>query len=400
MPVDVARVDEIAAAVASVYREGETALARTVRDRLATGLERSDWQASRLAAIGGLRRAAGAIVTALTWTGNREVRAAVAAGYRAGSHDAVTELAGHLSPGTPTPPRPTTAAARRSANAVQALADATVRELSPLHAAILPQLEDTYRRAVAGAAARRLTGATTTREAAQAAYAALVRAGITGYTDSAGRRWRLHTYVDMAVRTAVHRAAVHGLVDEFVAGGMRLVSIDDRPAECARCRPYEHRVLALWGATGRQQVSHARGEGTVTVDVLCTLDEAMAAGLMHPHCGHTPRAYLPGVSMLIKQGRTADPAGERARDRQRAIERTIRHWRELEVGALTEAARRAAASKVYAWDAEMVDHITTHGLTRKRYREQIGAGMVPPPGRVDDTAALLGVPTQPTLYDL
>jgi hypothetical protein len=98
------------------------------------------------------------------------------------------------------------------------------------------------------------------------------------------------------------------------------------------------------------------------------------------------------VSLLIKQGRSADPAGERARERQREIERALRHWREMEAGAITTRARAQAAAKVADWDATMADHIDTHKLTRAHYREQIGAGHIPPPGQVDNLAARLGIP--------
>lgn len=399
MPVDVERVNALAAAVARIYREGETALLRVVTDRLAVGLDRSDWQVSRLAALNALRRAAGTVVTALAYSGNTAVYRAVAAGYRAGSHDAVSELAALLSPSSPRPAPLTGTAAQRSALAVQALAEAVVGELRPLYAAILPQAETTYRRAIAGAAARRTTGATSTREAAQAAYAALVDRGITGYTDTAGRRWRLHSYVEMATRTAVQRAAVHGLVDGFVAAGLRFVSVDDQPGECALCRPYEHQVLALDGHAnaGEQLADHHRDGPPVTVHPVATLGQAMAAGLFHPHCRHTIRAYLPGVSMLIKQGRTADPAGEAARSRQRALERTIRRHRELAAAALTDDARKQATARAEMWTRVLEQHVAEHRLTRLRYRETIGAGIIPPPERVDDHATLLGIPDQPTL---
>jgi hypothetical protein len=392
VPVDIGRVDAIAAAVAGVYRQGETALLRDITDRLSVGLDRTDWHARRLERITALRRAAGVIAGTLTERGSAEVRAAVAAGLRAGRHDAVRELTDLLAGDGPLPSRTGGPADRRAANAVHALADATVRELHPLHAAILPQSETAYRRAIANAAARRITGATNLREAAQGAWAELTARGITGYDDRAGRRWRLHTYVEMATRAAVNRAAVHGLVDEYTAAGVRLVSVDDQPGECWRCRPYEHRVLALWGATGRQYVQHHRGGALVPVDVVATLDEAAAAGLFHPGCRHIIRAYLPGVSILLRTGRTADPAGEAARDRQRAIERALRHWREMETAALTATARRAAHARIRSWDAEMVAHLAEHGLTRKRYREQIGAGHIPPAGVVDRAARRLAVP--------
>lgn len=378
MPVDVERIGEIASTVAGIYREGETALLREITSRLAAGLDATDWQQTRLAQIDRLRRAATYIATSLAAEGTQQTRAAVAAGYRSGRHDAVRELSAAHGVDGPLPDPATRAAARRATNAVQALAEDAVIRLRPAHQAIVPRAEWMYRQAILRAAARRLTGAQTWREAAQDAWAELAGKGVTCFVDVRGRQWRLHTYVEMAVRTAVMRAAVAGLVDEFRASGVRLVSVDDRPGECERCRPYEHRVLALWGPPGRQRVPHARDGGAgVDVDVVATLDQAMLAGLFHPGCRHTIRAYLPGVSMLIKQGRTADPAGAAARDRQRQIERALRYWREMQLAALTDRGGRMAAARVRAWDAEMARHIAATGLRRIRYREQIGAGVAP-----------------------
>lgn len=394
MPVDHERVDKIAAAVADVYRQGETAVLRDLTGRLARDLDATDWQRRKLAEITPLRAAARAIATRVRATGAHEARDAVAAGYRAGRHDAVRELAAAHSPVNPAPAAAGGAAARRRGNAVQALADAAVREQRPVAAAILPQAESAYRRAITNAAARKTSGATTMREAAQGAWSELVTRGVTGVTDRSGRRWRLHTFVEMATRTAVARAAEVGLVDEFQAAGVALVSVDDLPGECAMCRPYEHRVLALdpAGPTGRVRVPHARNpDELVDVDVAATLAEARAAGYGHPNCRHTLRAYHPGVSLLIKQGRTADPAGDDARQRQRYIERQLRRWREAELAAITTTARADAAARVAAWDAEMGAHITSTKLTRLAYREQIGAGFIPPHGAAAAAAKAAGV---------
>ncbi len=386
MPVDVARVDRITAEVAAIYREGETALLLATRDRLDRGLELTDWQARKLAELGLYRAAAGQIAARIAGVGLHESRRAVAAGYRAGRADAVAELSGHQIP------RPYGGTAERAANAVQALADARVRELRPVHAAILPQAESLYRRAIARAGGRRLTGAEDMREAAQGAWAELVAQGVTGFVDRSGRSWRLTSYVEMGTRTAVNRAAVVGLVDTYRARGIRLVSVDDQAGECERCRPFEHEVLALDGGPGRRMVPHWRTGQLVPVQVVATLDQAVAAGLMHPNCRHTIRAYLPGVSILLHQGRTADEAGHTARTRQREIERHLRHWREQRAGALTARARERAAERIATWDAAMAAHVAEHKLRRHRYREQIGAGHIPQPGRVTAAARELGIP--------
>jgi hypothetical protein len=386
MPVDLDRLERITAEVAAIYREGETALLLATRERLDRGLDLLDWQQRKLSELGAYRTAAAAIVGRIAGTGLNESRQAVAAGYRAGRADAVAELSGHNIP------RPRGAAAEQAANAVQALADARVRELRPVHAAILPQAESLYRQAIARAAGRRLTGAEDMRTAAQGAWAELVARGVTGFVDRGGREWRLTSYVEMGTRAAVTRAAVVGLVDVYRSQGIRLVSVDDQAGECERCRPFEHEVLALDGGPGRRMVPHHRTGELVPVQVVATLDQARAMGLFHPNCRHTIRAYLPGVSILLKQGRTADEDGHRARTRQREIERALRYWREQRAGALTARARTRADERVATWDAAMAEHVREHKLKRLRYREQIGAGFIPPAGRVTAAARELGIP--------
>lgn len=386
MPVDFERVDRFVAEVASIYREGETALLLATRDRLDQGLDALDWQSRKLNELGAYRNAVGQIVAQIADRGLAESKQAVAAAFRSGRHDAIAELAEHLVP------RPYGQAAEQAANAIQALADARVDELRPVHAAILPQAEGLYRKAISGAASRRLAGVEDMRTAAQGAWADLVAQGVTAFVDRSGREWRLTSYVEMGTRAALSRAAVEGQADVFRARGIRLVSVDDQAGECERCRPFEHQVLALDGGPGRRLVPNPRTGELVAVQVVATLDQARAAGLFHPNCRHTIRAYLPGISILLHQGRSADPAGNDARARQREIERHLRYWREQRAGALTARARDRAGERIATWDAAMGQHIREHRLTRYRYREEIGAGFLPPAGRVNAAAAELGVP--------
>jgi len=391
MPVDLERVDDVAATVADLYAEAELALVRIVARYLARGLDSPDWAQQRLAQVGALRRAAGQVVAALAVDGPVEVRRAVAAAYRSGNAAAVADLAdAYGSPSTASAARQAISSGRNiipaSANAVQALADSLFGDLRAVHAQILPQVELAYRRAIAGGAARVLAGGIQQRRAAQAAWAALVDRGITRFTSADGRQWRLHTWVEMAMRTAVSHAVAQATVDTCLAAGHRYVYVTDTPGECAICRPWEHKVLALRGGAGETTAPHARLHRQVRVMVAGTLDEALAAGLLHPQCRHRIRMYLPGVTRL--SGRTADPAGDEARRRQRAIERRLRGWREREAAALTGEDRERAARYVSAWDAEMAAHIAATGVPRRRFRERPGAGHEAPKRRRADQAWL------------
>jgi Phage minor capsid protein 2 len=285
--VNVAVVDQVAVAVAAIYREGELALIAAITRRLAQGLDATDWQVRKLNEVHAVRWAAQAVVQRLRTDADPVLRRGIADAYRAGNAAAVIDLNAALDP--PVDPR-ALAADLRAGNAVQALADAAVAELRPVQQAVLPAAESAYRQAVAGATARRLTGVTDTRHAAQAAWAGLVDRGITGFTDRTGRRWQLSTYVEMAVRTSVHRAQVVGVTDVAQAAGTSQVYVVNSPRECPLCRPWESKVLSL--------------VEPVEEPAVATLAAAQAAGLHHPNC-------FPGEVLV------SAPTGVRASDARR-----------------------------------------------------------------------------------
>jgi hypothetical protein len=192
----------------------------------------------------------------------------------------------------------------------------------------------------------------------------------------------------MATRTACHRATVQALTDAMRARGEVLLYVPDRPRECGWCRPWEHKILSLDGVTGTRAVPHMRTGAYTLITVAGTLDDAIAAGLLHPNCRHMPALYRPGLIRLKTRG-TGDPKGNQAEERQREIERHIRGWRERELTALTLTGHQLATSKVRQWERELARHLAANpGLRRLRYREQIGAGYAP--DDVDNPAALIG----------
>jgi hypothetical protein len=377
---DFDRADQVAAVVGDLYGEAERALQEKIARALAAGHESPRWADEKLAAVGPLRRAAQAIVRLLTGTADRDVRALVADVWRDGRANALSDLAELLAPGTPLG-RSVRAAKRYVPNtgAMEALADAIVGELRGLHERITRGVVDTYRAVISTTVARVTTGANTRREATQAAWATFVDRGVTGFTDRSGRHWQLSSYAEMATRTVAARAAMQGRQDAQQDAGARLVVVSDHPQECALCRPWEGKVLALWGETGTVTEPHELTDEPVTVHVAATLAQAREAGLHHPNCRHAVTAYLPGVTRL--RPAQPDPQGDAARQRQRAIERQIRAWKMRQAGALTPDAKRSAGGKVRAWQEKMRAHLAANpGLKRQTHREQPGAGNIPKGG--------------------
>lgn len=396
MAVDPDEVDAIAASVADIYREAESSLAQLVARHLAAGLD-SPTAERKLGGVRALRRGAQAIISALEADSGPATRSALADAYRHGWTSAVADLPAKWFPRSGIGQAARTALGETPGfGFVEALASSLHRDFGQVHNNILRNVMDAYRSVQAAATARIITGSQTRRQAAQSMWARLIQRGITGFVDRAGRRWRLSSYVEMATRTNAQRAATTAQVDRLDTLGVELVSVSDAVQECPRCRPFEGEILRTNDGPLTVQVEHAINDGEmVTVHARATLDQARAEGLFHPNCRHSISAYLPGVSKP-SPGRP-DPEGNKAREQQRDLERSIRSAKELQETALDDQAQKAAGAKVRQAQAALRDHLTAHpNLKRLRYREAIGAGNIPGKGHTDRTGDL-GPPVEPTL---
>lgn len=385
MAVDSARIADIVRGTVDLYRAAEAALLRLITSYLDRGMESPRWAQERLAALGALRNAAQDILAQLLADAQPEIATAVAEAYREGGAAVLTELTADAAAGL---------AAQAALEVVprvapvESLAAALVSDVGVKHSNVLRDVLDVYRKVITQATSASIAGGITRREASQLAYARFVDRGVTGFTDVRGRRWRLSSYVEMAVRTVTQRAAIQGQTDRQTRLGLPYVMVSNEAQECALCRPYEGRVLRVSpGPTGRIQVQHQTTGKPVTIDVKATLEAARAAGFQHPNCRHSVRAYMPGITKLPRQP-TADPEGDKARQQQRYLERGIRRWKERETAALTPEARAQARAKVRAWQAAMRQHLADNpALKRLSYREQIGAGNIPAPSTTAPTPA-------------
>jgi len=113
--------------------------------------------------------------------------------------------------------------------------------------------------------------------------AGLRERGITGFVDSAGRKWRLSTYAKMAARTTTMEAQTAGVKDRVVNRGDDLVNIFgpmDYPDGCppaVLAGPY-----SLTGATTEYQ-----GRAVITLDSAVEFYK-----VFHPNCRHSLSAVV------------------------------------------------------------------------------------------------------------
>jgi hypothetical protein len=379
MAVDPDEMEEIVRETVDLYRAAEQAVLEQVTRRLAEGLDAPDWAVRRLGALSTLRTSVERILTLVQRASAVAIRAALAAAYRAGSASAFFGIPARLLPRDPDAARaPAVLDEVPRASVIHNLAAALIRDIGEPSQNVLRDVMDAYRKVIAQATAASVGGGITRREASQMAFARFVDRGLTGFTDRGNRRWRLTSYVEMAVRTVTARAAVQGQTDRQERLGLQLVVVSNVAGECERCRPYEGRILRIGpGPTGTVTVPHQITGEPVQIEIRTTVEAARRNGFQHPNCRHSLRAYLPGVTKLPPQP-TADPEGDLARQRQRAIERNIRRWKEREVGALTPEAKAGAKARVRKWQNAMRDHLKANpALKRLTYREQIGGGNLP-----------------------
>jgi hypothetical protein len=241
--------------------------------------------------------------------------------------------------------------------------------LRATHPRVVAWAEQSYRAVVI--AASNAEGGTRLQQA-QRAWSQLLDKGITGYTDISGRRWSLESYVEMATRSRLADTAVNAHLDRLATAGLDLVIVSDAPGECKLCRPLEAKILSRGiGGARTVQMEHATTDDRmVSVRVWGSVGEARAAGLMHPGCRHSLAAYLPGLTKVPTK--TADPQGDAARQRLRALERHVRAWKLRADAALTPEAGRAASARVRAYQDLIRDHTSKTGLIRQPKRELIG----------------------------
>lgn len=255
------------------------------------------------------------------------------------------------------------------AAAAKIRAELAVR-LSHGHDAILREIPDLYRKIIGEAllAENGQLGQGAKLRAAQRALNRIADLGVVDIVDQSGRRWSMQSYVEMAGRTAALRAMLAAQTDVYRAQGIRFVYVTRVAGQCALCRPWEGRVLALDNAAVPAKI----GGRTVRR----TLADAVEAGCFHPNCRHQIRPWIPGRTNIPPP--TPDPEAYEAQQHMRALERHVRHWRRRQAAAATPDARRLAADKIREWQQAIRDHAAATGTRRIRGRERIDRALPSP----------------------
>lgn len=358
-------IEQLAAEVAARYAVAEELMISAVAEKVRKGIDEGTLESMtfRARALSDLRVDAERIVAGIK--GSDLAKQVMHIAQTEGTAAAVERL-GLLGP--------VSGGSGLTVNSTSAVAQMTL-ELSSAFATMERRMSrwmpDIYQRATAIAATNVLLGVETLGAAQKRNIEYLLARGVTGFTDTAGRRWTPGAYAEMSTRTSVNRAWQESNLDRLAVAGHDLVSLIGGVDACKFCAPWFGKVLSRDGATpaGTHMMKSATGPGMVSITVHGTLAQARAAGWGHPNDRCVPVGVFPGLS--IPTGTTYDPQAEADRDRMRQIERTIRNWKRREAAALDDASKFAARRKVRDWQKKAKAHVDSTGQLRKNYREQL-----------------------------
>lgn len=225
-------------------------------------------------------------------------------------------------------------AQRLVVNLMGELTEATRTVGSILEAQFLGRLEgDLFRRiGLAQAAAMEAAGRGPYRQLNRF-VGELAQNGVTAFVDKAGRRWSLHSYGAMALRTTSRQAEVLSLLTEDPE--QDLYQISSHGTVCALCAPYEGRVYSRSGKDP---------DFPPLADAFGRIDPKGGDGLsntylnIHPCCLHvllpwTPYGLSPEELQKIKDFSspeknpyTVDPRTQAQREAYRKKEAGRRRW--------------------------------------------------------------------------
>jgi hypothetical protein len=350
-------VSVLSAQMVAVFAQAETDLVRSVAEDARRGLAAPVGSAARLSMLREMRDTALRISGRLRLQGGPLARQVVDEAASRGNAQAIRTLTSLVTSHpsllrtlTRPQPEPVTPLALSAANRIifdlqSRLNDATYR--------ITRFADDAYRAATARAATTEVLTGMSPAAAQRGAWDELTAKGVSGFTDSRGRRWNLASYVEMATRTAVQRAYNEAHQDRMTAAGVAEFTVAPHAHPCPLCQPWEGKVLTA-----------------------ATIPTARAAGLFHPNCTHVLVAYFEGITRLEPSEWTErDQRHYDAAQHLRALERRVRAAKLQEVGALDDLDAQRARRKVRAAQSAIRDHLATHpSLLRRRRREQLNLG--------------------------
>lgn len=212
---------------------------------------------------------------------------------------------------------------RTNDDKLKALIRETKKTVADPTKAILRYQDDQYRQIIARTQISLSSGNLTLTQAIDQATDDYLKAGITNIEYKNGKRVNIADYAAMCLRTANHKAFLHGQGAKRMQIGITTVLVSQHLTACPLCVPWQNEIL----------IDDIFSGGTKEDGPYRLLSEAVAEGLLHVNCQHNLNTFYPGVSTKppTLNPNKVDEAYKETQ-RQRRLEREIRRQKRVVAG--------------------------------------------------------------------
>ncbi len=226
---------------------------------------------------------------------------------------------------------------------LEALIQATKRDMLKAEIAMLRMANDQYRKIIFNAQMYANTGAATYEKAVDMAAKDFLSAGINCIEYKNGTRVNIASYARMALQTASKRAYLAGEGEKRQEWGISTVIMNKRGAACPKCLPFVGKVFMddVWSG------------GKASDGPYPLLSSAIAAGLYHPNCKDSHTTYFEGITTPPKLMTQADidkvTNNYRLEQRQKYNDRMMQKYKALAENSLDDEDRIKYEWKYKEW---------------------------------------------------
>ena len=288
--------------IAGAFEDIEMALIKSMRNNMQRhikeeydeGINWTQWQAEMLHGLSQYRAENQDVLKDYMSRINAEIDAAIRDAYATGESELEIELLKAIKKGYEAPKDGTKANMqgrffRNNQKKLNALVNATTKDMKKAETALLRMTDDVYRKTLFKAQMFYNTGAGNMWQCVDMATKDFLASGINCVQYKNGARVNIASYAEMALRTANKRANLMGQANFREKYGIHTVKVNARGIACPMCLQWLDRVY----------IDDVYGGGTSEESMKSgypLLSTAVQGGLYHPNCKDSCSTYYEGIS--------------------------------------------------------------------------------------------------------
>jgi len=254
---------------------------------------------------------------------------------------------------------------------IEILQEQLTKDLSKAEHAIYRRADDIYKQILYKTQIQYNLGGVSLNQAIDQATKDFLKNGIDCIEYSNGRRVNIATYVEMALRTASHRAKLLGDGKRRDELGIYTVVVSAHANTCPKCAIWQGKVLiddVFTSLSYEQAVKLSKETGYPL------LSFAIEKGLLHPNCRHTITTFINEDITPLPKAPNEEEAIKTygAQQKQRMLEVQIRKYKRLEQGLIDETSIKEAKTKRLYYQKQLREHLKEYPQLRREYdREKV-----------------------------